>query len=90
MASLSELKAEKLINNDQAGVIQHTSKQFLRIYPKASRTDSSNFDPLPFWLSGCQLGGIMPHLYYFLIVNCWFPFFSGFKLSDLWTTKSDQ
>ena len=58
MSSLSEIKAEKLISNDQAGVIQHTSKQLLRIYPKASRTDSSNFDPIPFWLSGCQLGSI--------------------------------
>ena len=56
MSSLSELKAEKLILSDQTGVIQHTTKQLLRIYPKATRTDSSNFDPLPFWLSGCQLG----------------------------------
>ena len=26
-----------------------------RIYPKGTRLLSSNFDPLPFWLVGCQM-----------------------------------
>ncbi len=27
----------------------------LRIYPRGSRVNSSNYDPVPLWLAGCQL-----------------------------------
>jgi len=56
MSSLSELKADKLVQSDQAGLIEHTNHQLVRIYPKGSRTDSSNYDPVPFWNAGCQIG----------------------------------
>ena len=55
ISSLSEIKAEKIINSDQAGLIQHTRHQLVRIYPKGARTDSSNYDPIPFWNAGCQV-----------------------------------
>ena len=28
---------------------------FSRIYPRGSRVNSSNYDPVPLWLAGCQL-----------------------------------
>ncbi|CAK9298152.1 unnamed protein product [Gordionus sp. m RMFG-2023] len=31
------------------------SRQLIRIYPKAQRIDSSNYDPMPFWLHGCHM-----------------------------------
>jgi phosphatidylinositol phospholipase C eta len=34
----------------------YNQKQLTRIYPSAYRIDSSNFNPLPYWNAGCQLG----------------------------------
>lgn len=36
--------------------IYHTRKFITRIYPKAMRADSSNFNPQEFWNVGCQMG----------------------------------
>ncbi|KAI9551573.1 hypothetical protein GHT06_021906 [Daphnia sinensis] len=55
VSSLSETKAKKLIRGERSGFIQHTNNQLVRIYPKGSRTDSSNYDPAQFWSSGCQI-----------------------------------
>ncbi|XP_057378966.1 1-phosphatidylinositol 4,5-bisphosphate phosphodiesterase delta-4-like isoform X2 [Daphnia carinata] len=55
VSSLSEKKAKKLIRGERSAVIQHTNNQLVRIYPKGSRTDSSNYDPAQFWSSGCQI-----------------------------------
>jgi len=54
VSSLSETKAEKLVT-DCPNMIQLTNRQMIRIYPKGSRTDSSNYNPIPFWNTGCQL-----------------------------------
>jgi len=35
--------------------IEFNTRQLSRIYPKGSRVDSSNYDPTPFWASGCQV-----------------------------------
>jgi len=35
--------------------VEFNSRQLSRIYPKGSRVDSSNYDPTPFWASGCQV-----------------------------------
>ncbi len=39
--------AEKFIN--------HNTTHLSRIYPRGSRVMSSNYDPVPLWLAGCQL-----------------------------------
>ena len=36
-------------------VIKYSNKCLLRVYPKGTRTASSNFDPLTSWNYGCQL-----------------------------------
>lgn len=35
--------------------MQHHQVQFSRIYPKGQRIDSSNYNPVPMWNSGCQM-----------------------------------
>lgn len=50
--SNSELEAVSLLRND---LTTYTQKHLVRIYPKATRIDSSNFNPIPFWLAGFQL-----------------------------------
>uniref|UniRef100_A0A672P2E2 Phosphoinositide phospholipase C n=1 Tax=Sinocyclocheilus grahami TaxID=75366 RepID=A0A672P2E2_SINGR len=46
MASFKESKAMNLIYSNSA---------FCRIYPAGSRTDSSNYNPVPLWNAGCQI-----------------------------------
>ncbi|XP_046406042.1 1-phosphatidylinositol 4,5-bisphosphate phosphodiesterase delta-4-like isoform X2 [Ischnura elegans] len=55
MSSFSESKAEKLIQNERENFIIYNTKQLSRIYPSGTRTESSNYKPLPFWSIGCQI-----------------------------------
>ncbi len=36
--------------------IHHNMDKLSRIYPAGSRTDSSNYNPVPLWNAGCQIG----------------------------------
>lgn len=36
--------------------IHHNMEKLSRIYPAGSRTDSSNYNPVPMWNAGCQIG----------------------------------
>lgn len=93
MSSLNENKGKKLVRNNLSGFIQHTKHQLVRIYPKASRTDSSNYDPIPFWNAGCQMGEpssifFVKHWMYLL-----FPFISivalNYQTSGLFKSIND-
>jgi hypothetical protein len=68
--SLSENRAKSLIHNpkqvgikdslktsakDSALLVEHTREHLVRVYPKGSRVDSSNYEPNVFWAVGCQL-----------------------------------
>ncbi|XP_046522333.1 1-phosphatidylinositol 4,5-bisphosphate phosphodiesterase zeta-1 [Equus quagga] len=53
--SIGESKARKLSKLQAQEFILHTRKFITRIYPKATRTDSSNFNPQEFWNIGCQM-----------------------------------
>ncbi|XP_075527977.1 1-phosphatidylinositol 4,5-bisphosphate phosphodiesterase delta-1-like isoform X1 [Dermacentor variabilis] len=57
MASFSEVKASKISSTPEGAqsLIRHNSKHLSRIYPKGTRTDSSNYDPVKFWNVGCQI-----------------------------------
>lgn len=39
-----------------AAFIHHNMDKLSRIYPAGSRTDSSNYNPVPMWNAGCQIG----------------------------------
>uniref|UniRef100_A0A7N4P4H5 Phosphoinositide phospholipase C n=1 Tax=Sarcophilus harrisii TaxID=9305 RepID=A0A7N4P4H5_SARHA len=53
--SIGELLARKLSKQKAREFISHTNNFITRIYPKASRTDSSNYIPQEFWNVGCQM-----------------------------------
>jgi hypothetical protein len=36
--------------------VRYNTRQISRIYPGASRQDSSNLKPIQFWNTGCQIG----------------------------------
>ncbi|XP_074152018.1 1-phosphatidylinositol 4,5-bisphosphate phosphodiesterase epsilon-1 isoform X3 [Sminthopsis crassicaudata] len=55
ISSLNENAAKRLCRRYSRKLIQHTACQLLRTYPAATRIDSSNPNPLLFWLHGIQL-----------------------------------
>ena len=57
MSSFGENKALKLMEKDGGRqYVRHNARQLSRIYPAGTRIDSSNYDPIPMWMAGCQVG----------------------------------
>lgn len=55
MSSFSETDALDLCLSDGKKFVKHNALFLSRIYPKGIRTDSSNYNPVPLWNSGCQI-----------------------------------
>ncbi|KAG7462450.1 hypothetical protein MATL_G00184980 [Megalops atlanticus] len=55
ISSVNENAAKRLCRRYSQKLIQHTTRQLLRTYPAATRIDSTNPNPLTFWLHGIQL-----------------------------------
>uniref|UniRef100_A0A8C7R732 Phosphoinositide phospholipase C n=1 Tax=Oncorhynchus mykiss TaxID=8022 RepID=A0A8C7R732_ONCMY len=55
ISSVNENTAKRLCRRNSEKLIQHTTCQLLRTYPAATRIDSANPNPLPFWLHGMQV-----------------------------------
>ncbi|KAG7488704.1 hypothetical protein MATL_G00037290 [Megalops atlanticus] len=55
MSSFKESKALSLAENSATAFIHHNVDKLSRIYPSGSRTDSSNYNPVPMWDTGCQI-----------------------------------
>lgn len=55
MSSFKESKAFQLAETSATGFIHHNMDKLSRIYPAGSRTDSSNYNPVPMWNVGCQI-----------------------------------
>lgn len=53
--SLSEPQLQKVARSHPTHVVRFTHKNFLRIYPKGIRIDSSNYNPLVGWTHGAQM-----------------------------------
>ncbi|OAY57730.1 phosphoinositide phospholipase C 4 [Manihot esculenta] len=53
--SLSEKALEKATENHGMDVIRFTQKNVLRVYPKGTRFNSSNYKPLIAWMHGAQM-----------------------------------
>uniref|UniRef100_A0A3P8VJQ5 Phosphoinositide phospholipase C n=1 Tax=Cynoglossus semilaevis TaxID=244447 RepID=A0A3P8VJQ5_CYNSE len=64
MSSFNEGKAVKLAEESANAFIRHNVEKLSRIYPAGSRTNSSNYNPVPLWNSGCQIG-----TYHLLVEN---------------------
>ncbi|KAL1698581.1 PLC-like phosphodiesterase [Schizophyllum commune] len=56
--SLSERKAKKLMDADMARLVKYTQTHVVRIYPKGTRLDSSNYEPHLYWAAGAQVVAI--------------------------------
>ena len=56
ISSFGERKAKNLIEEQPGRWIEHNKRQLSRIYPAGRRTDSSNYEPMPMWLCGNQVG----------------------------------
>uniref|UniRef100_A0A7N6BUM2 Phosphoinositide phospholipase C n=1 Tax=Anabas testudineus TaxID=64144 RepID=A0A7N6BUM2_ANATE len=55
MASFKESKAFHLAEASGTAFMHHNMDKLSRIYPAGSRTDSSNYNPVPMWNVGCQI-----------------------------------
>ncbi|KAM6900644.1 1-phosphatidylinositol 4,5-bisphosphate phosphodiesterase delta-1a [Xenentodon cancila] len=55
MSSFKESKAFNLAETSATSFIHHNMDKLSRIYPAGSRTDSSNYNPVPMWNVGCQI-----------------------------------
>ncbi|XP_063047306.1 1-phosphatidylinositol 4,5-bisphosphate phosphodiesterase epsilon-1-like isoform X3 [Engraulis encrasicolus] len=55
VSSVNENAAKRLCRRYSQKLMQHTCSQLLRTYPAATRIDSTNPNPLLFWLHGIQL-----------------------------------
>ncbi|KAM4728982.1 1-phosphatidylinositol 4,5-bisphosphate phosphodiesterase delta-1-like isoform 1-T1 [Anableps anableps] len=55
MSSFKEGKAMDLAEESANAYIRHNVEKLSRIYPAGSRTDSSNYNPVPLWNAGCQI-----------------------------------
>ena len=55
--SLSEPRADSLVYSgaDALTLVDHAREHLVRVYPKGTRVDSSNFEPHKYWACGCQL-----------------------------------
>lgn len=56
--SLSENTANKLLKANMRDLIKHTQLHLVRIYPKGTRVNSTNFEPHRYWASGAQVVAI--------------------------------
>ncbi|XP_077365454.1 1-phosphatidylinositol 4,5-bisphosphate phosphodiesterase delta-1a isoform X2 [Festucalex cinctus] len=55
MSSFKESKAFNLAENSSTAFMLHNIDKLSRTYPAGSRTDSSNYNPVPMWNAGCQI-----------------------------------
>ncbi|XP_049605446.1 1-phosphatidylinositol 4,5-bisphosphate phosphodiesterase delta-1a isoform X1 [Syngnathus scovelli] len=55
MSSFKESKAFNLAENSPTAFMHHNIDKLSRTYPGGSRTDSSNYNPVPLWNAGCQI-----------------------------------
>nr|ABM90640.1 phospholipase C [Torenia fournieri] len=53
--SLNEEKLEKAVVTHGTDIVRFTQKNLMRVYPKGTRIDSSNFNPMIGWVHGAQM-----------------------------------
>jgi len=63
LINISESACMDLLPASLAGLISHSSNHLRRIFPKGTRVDSSNLDPLVFWRNGSQIASLNWQVY---------------------------
>lgn len=56
--SVSEKTGAKVIKENKQDWIKHNFSHLSRVYPRGTRLQSTNYDPVTFWSAGCQLVAI--------------------------------
>ncbi|KAM9963807.1 hypothetical protein ACTFIW_007061 [Dictyostelium discoideum] len=56
--SLVEEKVKQLVQSEPREIVEASQNHLLRVYPRGTRFDSSNFDPMAGWSIGCQLAAL--------------------------------
>ncbi|EPQ50824.1 PLC-like phosphodiesterase [Gloeophyllum trabeum ATCC 11539] len=56
--SLSENTANKILKESMMDLIKHNKTHLVRVYPKGTRLNSSNYEPHRYWSAGAQLVAI--------------------------------
>ena len=55
MSSISETKIMGMVARNHTTIISHCQRQLVRVYPAATRFDSSNYNAIPIFDAGCQI-----------------------------------
>ncbi|XP_053383997.1 1-phosphatidylinositol 4,5-bisphosphate phosphodiesterase eta-2-like isoform X2 [Mercenaria mercenaria] len=55
VVSLVEKKISRLLDGEIDAVSRYTRSVLIRTYPDGTRTNSSNYNPVPMWCGGCQV-----------------------------------
>ncbi|MED6272875.1 1-phosphatidylinositol 4,5-bisphosphate phosphodiesterase eta-2, partial [Characodon lateralis] len=55
VSSLNETVVNQILQLKPAGLVRFNQRQLLRVYPSNFRVDSSNFNPQPYWNTGCHM-----------------------------------
>ena len=56
-SSLSEGDCNKLIESEDGNrIVSFTNRFLIKVYPGGLRTDSSNLNPIMYWIYGFQIG----------------------------------
>ncbi|CAA7263436.1 unnamed protein product [Cyclocybe aegerita] len=56
--SLSENTANRLLKASMTDLVKHNHTHLVRVYPKGTRVNSTNFEPHRYWAAGCQVVAI--------------------------------
>ena len=56
--SLSENAVNRLLKASMKDLVTHNHTHLVRIYPKGTRVNSTNYQPHRYWAAGCQVAAI--------------------------------
>ncbi|KAJ3828363.1 1-phosphatidylinositol-4,5-bisphosphate phosphodiesterase 1 [Lentinula raphanica] len=56
--SISENSANKYLSTNMLDLVKHTQTHIVRVYPKGTRVNSSNYEPHLYWAAGAQVVAI--------------------------------
>ncbi|KJA21323.1 hypothetical protein HYPSUDRAFT_67845 [Hypholoma sublateritium FD-334 SS-4] len=56
--SLSENAVNRLLKASMKDLVKHNHTHLVRIYPKGTRVNSTNYQPHRYWAAGCQVAAI--------------------------------
>ncbi|MEQ2284592.1 hypothetical protein AMECASPLE_023290 [Ameca splendens] len=60
VSSLNETVVNQILQLKPAELVRFNQRQLLRVYPSNFRVDSSNFNPQPYWNTGCHMAAFNP------------------------------